>query len=241
MSVAAFSRKVSRRAVPETVAAAFAQFEASIGGRAALVAALSMADLSPDIEQVLCAIGDPQNDKESLANICYTHGLQPGQVIMAYHKAQMQQVQVLAFAAVVPQVSAVVAEIIRTALPRTEECDTCHGAGKVAAPRKKNRGRKPAPIPCGSCGGKGSVQHDGMSSQQDKVLDLAKLVTKGGGVNVAVQQNNANVPAAGGTNGSPLGQLQQAVQLALTAKAPSLPAASSPIDAVVIPESPNEN
>ena len=42
-SVTSFPRKMNRRIVPDTVAKAFAEFEKSIGGRPALVAALSMA------------------------------------------------------------------------------------------------------------------------------------------------------------------------------------------------------
>lgn len=247
MSVAHFRQRNVNRAVPEAIAAAFAQFEKSVGGRPALIAVLSMAELTPEMEQVLCAIGDPANDRVSLADICNTHGLQPGQVIMAYHRAQMQQVQVLALSAVAGQVPAVISEIVRTALPRTEDCTQCKGIGTIAAPRKRNRGRKPAPLVCPACGGKGKAHHDGIGSQQDRILDLARLVTKGGGVNVAVQANtNVTTPSGVGSTSSPLGQLQQAIHAALTKQLPSPPApdgrASEPrtVDAVVIPEPTNE-
>lgn len=233
------SRNVSKE-VPKAVSDGFAQFEKAIGGRAALIAVLSMAELTPEIERVLCAVGDPANDKTPLADICYAHSLQPGHVIMAYHKAQMQQVQILALSAVAGRVPEVINEIIRTALPRTETCLQCHGVGTVPAPRKKHRGRKPSPLPCPACGGRGTTQFDGQAAQQDRVMDLARLVTKGAGVNVAVQ-TTVTTPS-GGATGSALGQLQQAVQAALANKSPSLPAPDgrvsepSPIDAVVIPE-----
>ena len=236
------AKRLPVKTVPQTVADAFTQFEKSIGGRPALIAALSITELTPEIEQVLCAIGDPLLDKEPLADICYAHGIQPGQLIMAYHKAQMQAVQVLALTKVVAHVPEVIAEIVRMALPRTEVCSVCQGKGMVAAPRKKNRGRKPAPLPCTACGAKGSVHLDGMGPQQERILDLARLVSKGGGVNVAVQQTNVSAPVSGGgIAGSPLGQLQQAVQAALQHKlSPPAPdgRVSEPqiVDATVIPE-----
>lgn len=245
MSVAlAFRNRSVSKEVPKAAADAFAQFETSVGGRAALIAVLSMAEMTPEIEAVLCAVGDPKHDTIPLADICAAHALQPGHVVMAYHRAQMQQVQILALSAVAARVPEVVAEIVRMALPRTEECETCHGKGTVPAPRRKTRGRKPSPLACPACGGKGKMHHAGQGSQQDRVLDLARLVSKGGGVNVAVQANTTVTPqAGGGGTSSPLGQLQQAIQATLSSKVAS-PSRSDgrtsdphTIDATVIPES----
>jgi hypothetical protein len=241
----------SPKTVPAAIAKAFADFETSIGGRPALIATLSLSDLSPEIEAVLCAIGDPDLDKMPLADICYAHGMQPGQVILAYHKAQMSAVQVLAMSVVAGKVGEVAAEIIKQALPHDEPCPTCEGEGKIAKPRKVGRGRPPKPLPCGKCGATGKIHVKGSESQQDRVLDLARIVQKGGGgINIGIANSNSiPAPQMGGSSGSPRVQLQQAISAVLSGKTtPGVPSApdgrasdSSVVDATVIPEPSSEH
>ena len=61
---------------------------------------------------------------------------------------------------------------------------------------------------------------NGKSAQQDKVLDLAKLISKGSGINVAVQQNTTTTGGSSPSGGGSLDLLQQAANHILSTRRP---------------------
>ena len=114
----------------------------------------------------------------------------------------------------------------------------CKGVGTILPPRRKRRGRPPAPIPCPECGGRKTIRHDGQIQQQDRVLEIARLVSKGAGLAVNTQINTVTAPPMGGGGvGSPLGQLQQAISTILSG--PRATPSDPVVEATLVPAAPD--
>jgi hypothetical protein len=239
-------RNAAVASLPLAIAKAFEDFERAVGGREELIATLAITELTPEIEAVLVAIADPTTASKPLADVCLAHNLLPGALVSAYKNALLIRAQVLALKTVAGKVPAVAAEIVRCALPHDEPCPRCYGDKTITmTPKatKKNPNPQPVTETCYRCTGKGTIQVEASESQQDRVLDLAQLVSKGGGLNIGIAtQINAQSGSAAAsvrTSGGSLGQLQQAVAAVLSGKvsapSPTYPAANPAPDGVAAP------
>lgn len=246
--------KRSRRAVPDAVVRAFTDIEDTLGGREEIIKVLASADLSEDLEEVLCAIADPTLAAVPLAELCFRQNILPGQLIGAYQQALIRKVQVTALTRVAAKIPDVVAEIARCALPHDIPCPRCEGAKTIdVTPRATKANPDPATkkVDCYRCAGKGTVQVEGSESQQDRLLGLAKLVDKGGGLSI-INQTQVNTAGGSATRtvvaDTPLGALQEAVssilkgRRALPSPTPApdgraVPTATPVVDATLVEES----
>lgn len=248
-----------RQSLPQALAKAFGELEKGLGGREAIVEVLASADLNEEYQEVLCAIADPTLASVSLAEICLRSNIMPGHLLTVYQHALIRKVQITALTRVAAKIPDVVEEIAKCALPHASTCPRCDGA-KVIEVRPKSTKAVPNPEPktveCYRCAGKGTINVEGSESQQDRLLSLAKLVDKGGGLSIAV---GTQVNTAGGQSvtrtlvaDTPLGALQQAVSQILKSRGRALPpptpapdgravsppeVAPSVVDATVVEES----
>lgn len=190
--------------VPQSIRNAITQFEAQVGGRKALIEALSSADAAEDVQEVLSAIADPKHDHEPLAKLCARAGVSPGQLFGAFKTAALVRGQILGALKASTLVPTIVDEIGKTALPYDEPCERCNGAGYIESEDRTGKDR-----PCGACNGVGSIHYAGNLDQQRTILELAGLITKGSGTNVNI--HNANIAPPAAITGGSLEQLQQAV------------------------------
>ena len=198
----------------KAIADTIKEFEAAIGGRPALVAALSVTDLTPEIHTVLSLVGDPQYNSTSLAELCDRAKITPAEIIRAYKTAVLNRAQVIAIAAVAESTPAIVQEILRTAVPHTDVCPRCDGHKEITIepkPTRKNPHPQPVEQECYRCKGAGSIHADALESQQDRVLQLAQLVTKNAGISITTQTQINQGGSAGTLGGGSLAQLQLAV------------------------------
>lgn len=192
--------KVAPKAVPALVAASLTAMEKEVGGRAALVSALLHAPKSRDLEYLLGIIGDPARTSVSLAQLCVQGGITPGEILEAYKAGVLARAQVLSTAQIASSLPGVVTDTMRRAMPGETVCEACQGVGMVTAePSKRNP--NPEPATCMACAGKGRHQAEGDLEHKKLALDMGKLLSKGGGLNIAVnqQQNNFVGASAGGT------------------------------------------
>ncbi len=183
---------------PVRVTRELAKLEQAIGGRDALVAALSHAPKSRDLAYVLGLVGDPRETDTPLAELCARGGITAGELIDAYKSGELNRAQAVAAHAVGAQLGAVAADTMRRALPEEVVCDRCAGTGTfVAEPSKKVP--NPEPEPCTLCQATGRRTLEGDLEHKKLALDMGHLLVKGGGVNVQVhQQTNLLVGNAGG-------------------------------------------
>lgn len=183
-----------------TVVKELAQIETDVGGRAALVGMLALAPLTKDLQYVLGLLGDPQRKGESLAELCAAANVLPGELLKHLAQAAMQRGRILAAQRIGAGMPAVVEDIMRRAAPFEDACHACLGTGSVV-PDPTPETPNPVHQPCETCQGAGKLKYQPDLERQKLAVELSQLLPKGGGIQIAMQQNN--VP--GGGSGSTLG------------------------------------
>lgn len=215
--------------VPQSIRQAIKAFEDQIGGRKALLEALSTADTSEDVRAVLDVIADPRCDKEPLAKLCAQGGVSPGQLFGAFRTAAIVRGQILGSLTAANVVPQVVEAIAKTALDHEIVCSACNGVGSFEEEQADGKYKTRS---CTGCNGQGRIRRDPDPDQQRTILELTGLVKSGGSQQVNVQ---ANITAPTSSAGGSLEQLQQAVS-ELIYQRPQNP---SPVDAVVLESLPS--
>ena len=105
--------------VPKAIRDDIKAFEDLIGGRKALIEALSTADSSEDVRAVLDVIADPKYDETSLAVVCAQAGVSPGQLFAAFKAAAIVRGQILGSLSAAKAAPAVVEYIAAAAVPHS--------------------------------------------------------------------------------------------------------------------------
>lgn len=185
--------KATKAEIAERVDLAMRNFEAAVGGREALVAALQHSPETDELNFVIGIIADPRNDTSSLTAICRDAGIGVGKLWQLFKDSDLAQAQVLAIRAINRKLTEVVDDVLLRAVPYEVVCDTCYGldVGRTARGKAK---------PCPDCGGKGTRTKEPDLKRQEMVLRMGGLLKDGGGVSVNVQQQ-ANTFVAGDAMG----------------------------------------
>lgn len=197
------SRAASRRLATQYPAMVVQQLQAmekDLGGRAELVGMLTMARLTPDLEYVLGVLGDPAHARESLAEICAAAGILPGDLLSHLQAAALLRGKVLAAQAVGNGIAAVVKDVMKKAAPYEDACNACMGLGTIT-PEPTNTTPNPAPETCEICRGTGRLMYQPKLEHQQLAIDMAQIIPKSGGIQIA----NINGPAAGPGGGGGFG------------------------------------
>lgn len=213
-------RRTANPSVTKALADAIETFEAQLGGRGALIAALSVTLQTEEIASMVSVLGDPQNDLKSLAQICAEYGYAPAEILHAYQSAMVGRSRLLSLKTVSEAAPAVVEDLARKSVPYSAICADCHGRGKVHRERldPKTGERTPREEDCLTCAGVGSVRVEADRTAQDRILDMTGLLPKAGpGIAIGIQ-NNIPAPGAsgGGFGGGTLEATQEAVSQILT-------------------------
>lgn len=221
-----------------------ALIEKTLGGREALVAALSHAPKSRDMEFLLGLIGDPTHAKVPLGHLCAQGGVTPGELLAAWKSGEILRGHVLATKAVVAAIPAVVADVVKKAAPYEDACSACRGL-KVVTPEPTKKNPNPEPVTCPVCDGGGVLTYQPDLERVRMTLDLAQLTPKGSGVSVQIDQRSVSFAgggggAAGGTLEALMAASDQILYGAAEQPLPSAPAAPpadppSVVDGEVVP------
>lgn len=187
-------------APPALVSTSLARLEQAMGGRDALVAALVHAPKSKSLDYLLGLVGDPQYATTPIATLCAMGGITAGELIEGYKSGVLHKAQALSTKAIGEHLPAVVEETMRLAMQHEDDCTACQGLGCLT-PEPSEADPNPGPIDCPVCGGCGRLRYDGDLEHKKLALSLGKMLDKGAGVNVQVnqQQNNYGGGVAGGT------------------------------------------
>jgi hypothetical protein len=192
---------------PPTVVAELATIERDLGGRAAIVGMLALAPLTPDLRYLLGLLGDPLNAQQSLAELCAVGNTLPGDLLKQLASAALLRGKVRASQTIGEGIAAVTTDVMRRAAPYEAACHTCLGVGKLTddpTPAIPN----PLPQPCTTCNGTGTLLYQPDLERQKLAVDLAQLLPKSGGINIA-QINQAAGGQAWGSGGGSLELVQQ--------------------------------
>lgn len=226
--------KRKARELPAAVAEQLAQLEQDLGGRTQLISLLTLAPLNDDLRYVLGLLGDPRHERLSLAAICAKGNILPSELLKHLGAAALLRGKTLALQHIGHGIAAVAKDVVERAAPYRVACKTCMvdgvSTGRLVddpTPEQPN----PAPYPCTTCQGALFVVMLPDLDRQKLAIELAGMVQKGGGLNIALQQN-LGVGAGGGSGSAGLGaleSLQQATDQLLYGEAPT-------VEAEVVPE-----
>lgn len=204
---------------PPLVTTSLKALEEAIGGREALVAALSHAPRSKDLDYLLGLLGDPTEAGKPLAYLCAAGGVTAGELIDAYKSGIVAQAQARSMPFVAAGLPKVVEDTFRKAAPYEDTCYGCKGLGRTT-PDPTEEDPNPEPVPCPLCAGKGTLRYEGD-------LDHKRLALKLGGFDqakpgVAVSVDNRQVHLHGGPAGGSLEAMQAATDRVLFGEGPAL-------------------
>ena len=206
-------------------------FEAALGGRAALIDALAVAQDAPDVARVVDLLLDPRYDRCSLRRLCTMAGLTIADFFLAYKKATLVRAHIEAAPIIARKLVGIVDDLMTRAQPHYVPCSTCRGTGTVV-PEPTRDQPNPRPEPCRACTN-GQVLLFPDLDRQKLALEVAELIKP----RASLTFNQANVLAPGGrgpTAPGALEQLQQAASAILFAR----PAAAPPVAGEVIESDP---
>lgn len=183
---------------PALVSAQLSRLETQLGGRDVLIAALSHAPKSRDLSYLLGLIGDPRHTRIPLAKICAMGGITAGELIEAYKSGELNRAQALAIGKVGAKLPEVAEDTMRLALTHTSLCTVCYGHGDLPGiPTAEDP--TPTRESCEVCQGSGEVLVGGDLEHKKLALEMGRMLQKGGGVNLQVnQQVGVQLGGAGG-------------------------------------------
>lgn len=212
-----------------------ALIEKTLGGREALVAALSHAPKSRDLEYLLGLIGDPTQAKIPLGHLCAQGGVTPGELLAAWKSGEILRSHVLATKQIVAALPAVVGDVLKKAAPYEDTCTSCLGTGSVV-PEPSKESPTPEPVPCPACLGGGVLTFEADFDRAKLVLDLAQLTPKSAGI--LIDNRQVHLPGGGGASaGGTLEALMAASDQILYGAADDQPlqaAPAQPVDGEVV-------
>lgn len=192
---------------PPLVTQQLQDIEKDLGGREAVVGMLALAPLTKDLRYVLGMLGDPRNNGQSLAEICALGNILPGALLKHLADAAMLRGKVKAAQKVGDGIAAVAEDVMRRAAPYEDTCNGgCAGIGTITPEPTKDE-PNPSPEPCETCQGTGRLLYRPDLERQKLAIEMAQLLPKSGGINVAVQQNNH--PGGGGVGATGFGLLER--------------------------------
>lgn len=190
------------RTFPPTVIEQLKDLEDQLGGRTAIVGMLTLAPLTPDLRYLLGLLGDPQNQGKTLADLCALGNVLPGKLLQELAAAALLKGKVQAAQKIGNGIAAVAEDVMQRAAPYEDACHTCAGVGTITAEPTREQ-PNPAPEPCEVCKGVGRLLYRPDLERQKLAIEMAQLLPKSGGLNIAVQQNNQ------GQRGGNLGVLEK--------------------------------
>lgn len=181
--------------------------ERDLGGRRALIGLLVIAPLTLDLRYVLGLLGDPAHQQVSLAEICARGNILPGDLLRHLSAAALQRGKVLASQRIGDGIAAVADDIMRRAAPYEAPCNGgCAGTGTLT-PDPTSAAPNPSPEPCEACRGTGKLVYSPDLERQKLAVEMAQLLPKSGGIQIA----QINAPAGGSPGGGtgPLESIQR--------------------------------
>lgn len=177
------------------------QLEADLGGRQNLVQALTFAKQTKDVRYLLGLIADPEHSAMSLADICRSGRILPGELVTALASGAELRSQLLAKQVIARGIPGVVTEVMSKAAEYEDDCLECMGLGKTTADPTAEE-PNPSPVICDTCKGGGRLKYPADPKCRDLALEMAGLVGGSiGGSVINVNNNIANVHGGGSYEG----------------------------------------
>jgi hypothetical protein len=230
--VAGLARQATMPSLALNAQAELARLEVEFGGRQYLVQALTFAKQTKDVRYLLGLIADPENNSQSLADICRMGRVLPGELIAALASGSELRSQLLAKQHIAQQLPTVVREVMHKAAEYEDDCTECLGIGKITAdPSDANP--NPSPEICDTCKGGGKLRFPADKECRNLALEMGGLTSKGGGVQVNTSVQVANL---GGGSYEGYERMQEAMDRVLFGTGSGVPEVAQPtVEAEIVP------
>ncbi len=177
-------------------------------GRERLLTALMLTPSDDErVDHLLQLAEDPEFRGRSIGELAVAAGWRAGALLKILRDSVLLLAQVGGLRIVADGLPDVVADVVNRAQRHFTECEGCNGTGQVRAPKTKDNPAPTEMIPCGTCMGEGKLVREADTERQQMVLEMAKLLAKGGGAQIAIQQNVGGGEGGKGGGASPLGNL----------------------------------
>lgn len=179
--------------------------EIASGGRDELIATLSCAPRSQDLDFLLNLVADPDKSRLSLADLCAAADLRPAELFTHLKAGNLNKAQALATRVYPQHLPSVVEDVFLRAQPHIIDCRACLGTGQSL--EYSAEAGKRVEVPCQACRetGKETVQAD--ITRVNVALKMTGMLSEGNqGTNIQV---NTLLQGGGGGSG---GGVLQAVQ-----------------------------
>lgn len=177
---------------------ALADLEAGLGGREVIVEALAHAPQKDGIELLYGLLADPEHARRSLAELCALADVAPGTLIKTFQLAELTRAQAVALRKMTARLPAVVEDLARRAAPYTMPCEVCQGTGTYT-PEPTPAVPNPESGPCVACRGAGEHAVLPDLDRQKFVVEMAGMVSKGGGLQIIQNQQMAVLQRGAGS------------------------------------------
>lgn len=151
------------------------QLEAAIGGRQAVIDALSTADLDEKQQHLLRLLADPARERDSLATICGSANVAPSALLNLFRQSAFSRAYAVALTRVAEALPAMVADVAAKSVDRWAPCPRCGG------------GEQPKEDTCQVCQGTGRVWRESDLERQRLLWDAAGLSKKSSGITITQQ------------------------------------------------------
>jgi hypothetical protein len=151
-------------------------FEDSVGGRQALVEALSLSSLDKKQEHLLHLLSDPAREHDGLATIARDAGINPGQILDLFRNAAFAKAHAISLGKLSESLPNIMDDLISKSVDAEVQCPECRG---------EQLGESQT---CFTCHGRGTIMRSSDIDRQKVALEVSSLLKKGGGVNVNVNQ-----------------------------------------------------
>lgn len=190
-------------------------------GRERFLACLTLTAHTDDrLDQLLLHLEDPGLAGRSIGELAIALGFRAGELLKIVKDTALLYAQTRATTILAEGLAAVTQDIVTRAQPHMVLCNDCEGTGSVTPEPTKDK-PNPAPETCKGCKGRGQVVVSGDLDRQTMVMEMAKMLPKGGGTQIGI------------VNQQPGGQGSDAPALGLGALFSQLVAAT---DKIVHPE-----
>lgn len=201
------TKGVARRrpaAFPATVVEELARIESDLGGRREIVSMLVLAPLTPDLRYLLGLLGDPRAARLSLAELCVRGNVLPGALLKHLGDAALLAGKVRAARHIGQGIAAVAQDVMKRAAPFEAPCYACQGVGTLV-PEPTPAQPNPSPERCDTCNGTGRLLYQPDLERQKLAIEMAQLLPKSGGIQIA----QINASGGAGALGSGVGAMER--------------------------------
>ena len=175
-------------------------------GRARLLTALMLTTADDErIDHLLQLAEDPDHRGRSVGELAVAAGWRAGALLKVVRDSVLLLAQIGGLRIVSDGLPAVVEDVVNRAQRHFVDCGECNATGKVMSRPTKEKPES-VEVTCPLCLGPGKLIREADPERQQMVLEMAKLLAKGGGAQIAIQQNVGSA-AEGKSGGSAVGGL----------------------------------